>query len=153
MGRDSDAGTTWRQFRTQAIVGAIACAVGSLYLLVLGISIHGDYADTLSGCIASGCAPGLVSGFEGRYDTLVTITGLLLTAVPALLGVFWGAPLISTELAAGTHRSAWHQSVTRTRWLTVKPAVVGLASDDPATRVITSGLPVGRPASPPPHRM
>jgi len=42
-------------------------------------------------------------------------------ATPALLGIFWGAPLIARELETGTCRLAWNQSVTRTRWLTVKP--------------------------------
>jgi hypothetical protein len=45
--------------------------------------------------------------------------------VPALLGIFWGAPLLARELETGTHRLAWNQSVTRTRWLTTKLAIVG----------------------------
>ena len=39
---------------------------------------------------------------------------------PALIGVFWGAPLVARELEAGTHRLVWTQSVTRTRWLATK---------------------------------
>ncbi|MFF7591545.1 hypothetical protein ACFZCK_29115 [Kitasatospora purpeofusca] len=120
--------TTWRQFRTQAIFGAAAFAVGAVYLLVLGMNIHSSYDSTVAGCLATGCAPGIVSGFEGQYDTVIAITDLVLMALPGLLGVFWGAPLISSELAAGTHRLAWHQSVTRTRWLAVKLLVVGLTS-------------------------
>ncbi|MGW4651152.1 ABC transporter permease subunit [Kitasatospora sp. NPDC004289] len=119
---------TWRQFRTQAIVGAAAFGVGAIYLLLLGLSIRSNYDSSVAGCIANGCAPGIVSGFEARYDTVISITDLVLMAVPGLLGVFWGAPLISSELAAGTHRLAWHQSVTRTRWLAVKLLVVGLTS-------------------------
>jgi hypothetical protein len=48
--------------------------------------------------------------------------------VPALIGLFWGAPLIARELEAGTHRLVWNQSVTRTRWLAVKLGLVGLAA-------------------------
>jgi hypothetical protein len=48
--------------------------------------------------------------------------------------VFWGAPLIAREFENGTHRLAWTQSVTRTRWLAAKLAVVGLAS------VVVTGL-------------
>ena len=59
-------------------------------------------------------------------------TGLAVTAVvlvlPALIGVFWGAPLIARELEAGTHRLVWNQSITRTRWLAVKLGLVGLAA-------------------------
>ncbi|GAB7187063.1 hypothetical protein ATKI12_6894 [Kitasatospora sp. Ki12] len=119
---------TWRQFRTQAIAGAIALAAAAIYLLVLGLNIRGDYDRSLAGCIATGCAPGLVTGFTDKYSTVVMLTDLALMTVPGLLGVFWGAPLISGELAAGTHRLAWHQSVTRTRWLTVKLLVVGLGA-------------------------
>ncbi|GHF78421.1 transporter [Kitasatospora xanthocidica] len=119
---------TWRQFRTQAIAGAIALAAAAIYLLVLGLNIHNDYDRSLAGCIATGCAPGLVSGFADKYSTVVMLTDLALMTVPGLLGAFWGAPLISGELAAGTHRLAWHQSVTRSRWLTVKLLTIGLGA-------------------------
>ena len=45
---------------------------------------------------------------------------VVLALAPALIGVFWGAPLVARELEAGTHRLVWNQSVTRTRWLAVK---------------------------------
>jgi hypothetical protein len=47
---------------------------------------------------------------------------------PALIGLFWGAPLIARELEAGTYRLAWNQSVTRGRWTLVKLGIGGLAS-------------------------
>ena len=52
----------------------------------------------------------------------------LSSSCPALIGIFWGAPLVARELETGTFRLAWTQSVTRTRWLAVKLGVVGLAS-------------------------
>jgi ABC-type transport system involved in multi-copper enzyme maturation permease subunit len=42
--------------------------------------------------------------------------------------MFWGAPLVARELSTGTARTAWTQSVTRTRWLTTKLAITGTAS-------------------------
>nr|MDT0665722.1 ABC transporter permease [Micromonospora sp. DSM 115978] len=48
--------------------------------------------------------------------------------LPAVLGAFWGAPLVARELEAGTHRLVWNQSVTRTRWLAVKLSGVGLVA-------------------------
>ncbi len=48
---------------------------------------------------------------------------VVIAAVPALVGAFWGAPLVARELEAGTHRLVWNQTVTRTRWLTTKLAV------------------------------
>jgi ABC-type transport system involved in multi-copper enzyme maturation permease subunit len=53
---------------------------------------------------------------------------------PALIGMFWGAPLVAREMEAGTFRLAWSQSVSRMRWLAVKLGVVGLAA------VVTTGL-------------
>jgi len=48
--------------------------------------------------------------------------------LPALLGLFWGAPLVTRELEAGTHLLVWNQSITRTRWLAVKLTFTGLAA-------------------------
>ncbi len=53
---------------------------------------------------------------------------MIIYVVPALIGVFWGAPLIARELETGTHRLAWNQSVTRTRWLATKLVIVGAAA-------------------------
>ena len=53
--------------------------------------------------------------------------GLILVA-PAVIGIFWGAPLIARELETRTFTLAWNQSITRTRWLVVKLALTGLAA-------------------------
>jgi ABC-2 family transporter protein len=53
---------------------------------------------------------------------------VLILATPAILGIFWGAPLIAREFETGTYRLAWNQSVTRIRWLTAKLALTGLAA-------------------------
>jgi hypothetical protein len=48
--------------------------------------------------------------------------------VPVVLGMLWGAPLVGHELEARTSEFAWTQSVTRTRWLTVKAGWLLLAA-------------------------
>jgi hypothetical protein len=48
--------------------------------------------------------------------------------LPAVIGAFWGAPLVSRDLETGTHRLVWNQSITRTRWLATKLVVVGVAA-------------------------
>lgn len=49
--------------------------------------------------------------------------------VPALLGIFWGAPLIAREIEAGTLQLVWHQSITRIRWLATKLGIgIGAAA-------------------------
>jgi ABC-type transport system involved in multi-copper enzyme maturation permease subunit len=57
----------------------------------------------------------------------VVTVGLILAA-PAVIGIFWGAPLIARELESRTLALAWTQSITRTRWLVVKLALTGLAA-------------------------
>lgn len=54
-----------------------------------------------------------------------------LPAVPAVIGMFWGAPLISRELETGTHYLAWNQGVTRTRWLATKLGLGAAAAMTP----------------------
>ena len=49
----------------------------------------------------------------------------LALAVPGLIGMFWGAPLVAREFETGTFRLAWTQGVTRTRWLAAKLAIAG----------------------------
>jgi hypothetical protein len=51
----------------------------------------------------------------------------MLPVAPLLVGVFWGAPLLSREFERGTHRLAWTQSVSRRRWLLAKLGSLGLA--------------------------
>ena len=59
---------------------------------------------------------------------------MLLYVAPALIGIFWGAPLLARDLETGSHRLLWTQSISRTRWLNVKLLLVGAAS------MITAGL-------------
>ncbi len=75
-----------------------------------------------------------LSQFMASNHTIYDLAQMMTYAVPALLGVFWGAPLIARELEAGTHRLVWNQSVTRTRWLATKLAIVGGAA------ALTAGL-------------
>ena len=53
---------------------------------------------------------------------LYQLSFVIILLAPALIGMFWGAPLIARELETGT-RLAWNQTVTRSRWLAVKLAV------------------------------
>ncbi|GAA0711124.1 ABC transporter permease subunit [Dactylosporangium roseum] len=117
---------TWRQFRTQALVAAAALAAIAIYLVYLGSGIRDDYADVL-GCQPSDCVTARHT-FDESYTGPLSIVGLLLIAVPAVIGIFWGAPLITRELEEKTDRLVWNQSVTRTRWLATKLVLLTLAS-------------------------
>jgi hypothetical protein len=96
----------WRQFRGQAVVGVIALAVFAAGMLIFGLKVRHT---------------------QGDYQSLLYAIDALVIITPALLGLFWGAPLIARELETGTAALAWTQTVSRRRWLAVKLAVVGLA--------------------------
>jgi ABC-type transport system involved in multi-copper enzyme maturation permease subunit len=116
---------TWRQFRGQALVAAAALAALTIFLVILGLQLRSAYDANVActGCSAQTGADLL----KDRYFNVLLLTGFFIIVVPALLGAFWGAPLIARELEAGTHRLAWNQSITRTRWLAVKLSFVTLA--------------------------
>ena len=100
---------TWRQFRFPAAVVFGAAALLALMLFAAGVPAAGDQALEF------------LSNERGDVQiyTFVTIAMML---APAVIGMFWGAPLVARELEAGTHRLVWNQSVTRTRWLVIKVA-------------------------------
>jgi hypothetical protein len=120
---------TWRQFRVPAAAIAGALAALAVILALTGPGLADDYSTGIADCTAQG---GDCSDFVDRFFQDNEGLGLAVTAVvlvlPALIGLFWGAPLIARELEAGTHRLVWNQSVTRTRWLAVKLGLVGLAA-------------------------
>jgi hypothetical protein len=122
---------TWRQFRPQAIAAAGGIAVVAIVLAVTRQGLAAGYtAAGLSACHGHCVADAsLFLDRVGNLDHILFFASVfLLVAAPALMGLFWGAPLIAREIEAGTHRIAWNQSVTRTRWTLVKLGLVGLAA-------------------------
>jgi hypothetical protein len=101
---------TWRQCRSQVIVVYGLVAAACVWLAVTGPALAR-----------------LAGRNQNVYDVLTSNDRLLfnggiavLAVSPAVLGIFWGAPLVARELETGTYRLAWNQSVTRGRWLAVK---------------------------------
>jgi hypothetical protein len=52
----------------------------------------------------------------------------VLYALPGLVGLALGTPLVAGEISRGTNRLAWTQSISRLRWLAVKLLVGGLVA-------------------------
>jgi len=117
---------TWRQFRSSALVLLSALAAGVVLLGVTGpqladlwLSAGERFFEQLG---------------DDRSQSATFYAGTwVVYALPAVVGVFWGAPMVARELEAGTFRLVWTQSITRTRWLATKlgvgvvgAAVVGL---------------------------
>ena len=120
---------TWRQLRAQAAMMSAALAVLAVILALTGPGLADDYATGIAACTtqSGGCSNFANRFFDDYRDPFLAVT-LVALVLPALIGLFWGAPLIARELEAGTHRLVWSQSITRTRWLAVKLGLVGLAA-------------------------
>jgi hypothetical protein len=119
---------TWRQSRAQLVAAAGLLVLLAVGLLYLGHVIRAGYTTDIVGC-TGGCDLGNARDhFVQSYRSLVTIPAIILIALPAIIGVFWGTPLITRELETNTHRLVWNQSITRTRWLATKLLLLGLAA-------------------------
>ena len=102
----------WRQFRVQA-----AAAVAAVTVVVVALVVtRGHLVDTYG--------PSGNTDLTGFYVWL-RLLGTALIGVPAIIGAFWGAPLLAREFEEHTHRMIWTQSITRRRWLATKLAVIG----------------------------
>lgn len=118
---------TWRQFRVPAAVAFAALVVLATFAALTGPDLAHAYATTMAGCHPGDDCSSAAAAFLHNHDALRAAFGTLVAVVPGLLGVFWGAPLIAREIEAGTFPLVWTQSVSRTRWLVLKLATVGLA--------------------------
>jgi len=118
---------TWRQFRTQAVVVCGLLAAVAVALAVTGPHLVHLYDTTVKPCASHGDCAAATESFMNN-DRLLQQLGQVVLAAPALIGIFWGAPLIAGEFENNTFRLVWTQSVSRTRWLALKLGLVGLAS-------------------------
>jgi hypothetical protein len=125
---------TWRQLRVQSVTAAAALAAFAVLLAATGPHLASLYAASgITACHGSAC--GAVAGhFLSRlaatspYPIVYEIGIGLILAAPAMIGIFWGAPLITREFETRTYAVAFTQSITRTRWLAAKLTLTGLAA-------------------------
>ena len=124
---------TWRQFRTQALAVAAFLLLFVLALALTWSQVTSLARDTgFSGCQADACddaADAFLGALSNETAGRLYYAGIaVLFVLPALLGLFWGAPLVARELESGTYRLIFSQSVSRRRWLLVKLGVGVLAA-------------------------
>jgi hypothetical protein len=119
---------TWRQFRGSALMMAAVLVVLSTALALTGPGLASGYSAGIAGCTQDDTCDRFYDHFFGQYDTPFVAVSLVVLLLPALVGLFWGAPLITRELEAGTYLLVWNQSITRTRWLAVKLGLMGLVA-------------------------
>ena len=119
---------TWRQHRAQVLATAAVLAAVAGYLVYQVLPFVDSFR--LMRACDRGAAPESACwaahtehvGVHSGLDLTLAAVNLL----PALVGAFWGAPLLAREFERGTQRLVWGQGVTRMRWLTTK--LIGLAT-------------------------
>ena len=123
---------TWRQYRLHVAVVYSALLAFAAVLLLTGPHLADVYAEDATTFLDW-------VGAQRSDRNLYTIGTTAGFVVPALLGAFWGAPMIARELEAGTHRLVWTQGITRDRWLSTKLGL-GLVGVMTAAGIMSLGL-------------
>jgi ABC-type transport system involved in multi-copper enzyme maturation permease subunit len=134
------AGVTWRQHRIALTGVAVLLAALAVWLWIIGLPVHHDYA-AMTAChpASSPDCQDLANTFNSTWGLLGN-AAILLQVLPALIGAFVGAPVLARELETGTFRFAWTQGFGRWRWALAKlvPLAVVLAAATGAFSVLLS---------------
>lgn len=114
----------WLQSRTQTAVVALVVAALAVAAAITGVQLSHLYSTLVAHC-SSGCGFA-ISDFTSHDQFFMHLLDVVAQVAPALLGLFWGAPLLAREYETGTYRLAWTQSVSRSRWLLTRLALGAL---------------------------
>jgi hypothetical protein len=118
----------WRQHRAEVLWSVVLVALLSALLILTSRSMFAAYQQVQQGTSVAACVrthsqdpicDALSGSFRGEYGAASFLL-LWLAVLPALAGIFLGAPLVARELERGTHRLAWTQGMTRQRWMLAK---------------------------------
>ncbi|MGH7195279.1 MAG: ABC transporter permease [Candidatus Saccharimonadales bacterium] len=100
----------WRQYRKLIIFSGAALIAYAIFLIISGLQINHAYHHALA-------------VHTTQYFTINQLIHRLVQvsiAVPLLIGLFWGVPLVAKEYQDDTNKLAWTQSVSRRQWLSAK---------------------------------
>ena len=118
---------TYRLFRVQWLIALGALVAVGVALVATGPGLVHLYDTTVAPCAAHHDCPAATTALAAK-DHLLQQLGPVVLVLPAVVGMFWGGPLVARELETGTTKLAWTQSVSRLRWLVTKVVLLGLAS-------------------------
>ncbi|GJF26722.1 transporter [Streptomyces sp. HO565] len=109
----------WRQQRVLVVCGAVVLVAAA----ALAAYFRSGMLDDLRSGVFDHCDPGPLycSGPEGGLPRFLDVEplkllGALNIALPVLIGMFWGAPLLGRDRELGTHRLVLSQGVSRAQW-------------------------------------
>lgn len=119
---------TWRQHRGLLVGVTAVLAAVSVFLLVMGLKLHHDYAALISCQPAGSTACGaLQQNFNNTDWPISNTVSILIHLMPVLIGAFAGPAVLARELETGTFRYAWTQGIGRVRWTIAKLTMLGAA--------------------------
>ena len=119
---------TWRQHRFALAGLAALYGVAAISLVAGGMQMRDAHA-AVTLCRRPAGSPGcqqLAAHFLNTYVPAALGTLSWLQLLPAVVGMFVGAPLLARELETGTFRYAWTQGFGRTRLVVAKFAMLGV---------------------------
>jgi hypothetical protein len=119
---------TWRQLRGSVAMTAALLLILAAVLALTGPDLAARYTAGIAECTEAGTCERFYNRFFGGHELAFLAVSLVALLLPAVVGLFWGAPMITRELEAGTHLLVWNQSITRRRWLAVKLGLTVLAA-------------------------
>jgi hypothetical protein len=110
----------WRLHRAALTAFVVLISLVAIFMATTGFPLHATGPNVYA------VGP---NSLWRLFDVTNTLLMLMLPLIPALAGMFFGAPLIAREIETGTARFTWAQGAGRTRWLvaTVVPVAVLLA--------------------------
>jgi hypothetical protein len=122
---------TWRRYRSDAGWVAALLVVLGAYVLALTVAGSGAIAEIVRSCAAAGGRYGCFlpqSWYDSALPSEWGYVVEVVVVVPAIVGVFVGAPLVPRELEHGTHLIAWTQSIPRGRWFLARVGLLALGA-------------------------
>ena len=133
----------WLQHRGGCLALLVVFVAFVVAIVVERSRVDASYAAfVVGGCVGRQLVPGTCNTAAlalGGQSTFATI-GIALSALPLLVGVFVGAPLVSREIESGTFRFAWTQATPRSRLVL---ATLGALAGGATVMAVVLGLVFG----------
>ena len=117
----------WRQYRASTAITGVLIGSFAVLLVITGLNMASQFHADFGACLAANSCQFPTADVSFGSGALGVIVQFSL-AVPAILGMFLGAPAVAREAETGTAHFAWTQAVTRRHWLTVKAGWLLLAA-------------------------
>jgi hypothetical protein len=121
---------TWRQHRLEGLIAALLVVVvaGLVGSLVVAAQPLLDQIKHVCPIVVDDSCGQALTAFNARFGMFQQPLNLAFVVLPALSGMFIGAPLLAREFEQGTDEMVWTQGITRRKWLFIKVAILGSAT-------------------------